>query len=99
MSDAAAKVNVALVESRVRAAIADIEVLEVNDMSDGCGDKFHVLVVSPAFVGVKSMKRHQMLYAALKEEMETIHAVELKPMTPEQYEKFKAKAAESAAAE
>jgi stress-induced morphogen len=91
MSEAAtATVDVALVETRVREAIADIQVLEVTDLSDGCGDKFHVLVVSSAFEGVKSMKRHQMLYAALKEEMKTIHAVELKPMTPAQYEASKA---------
>src|SRR5690606_1333398 len=47
---------------------------------------FKVTLVSNAFDGVKAVKRHQMLYAALQNEMQAgIHAMALHLYTPEEW--------------
>ncbi|KAK7111771.1 uncharacterized protein [Littorina saxatilis] len=64
--------------------------LEVDDQSDGCGAKYQVLIVSQKFDGVKpTIKRHRMVHGAIEEEMKSIHAIQLKTMTPEEWEKLK----------
>ena len=64
--------------------------LKVSDLSDGCGSKFLIYVVSAAFQGVPLIKRHQIVHEAIgKELMDKIHAVTIKSWTPEQYEKKK----------
>ena len=45
---------------------------------------FDLRIVSPAFRGVRSLKRHQMIYAALQPQMELIHALSIKALTPEE---------------
>ncbi|PVD38524.1 hypothetical protein C0Q70_01140 [Pomacea canaliculata] len=64
--------------------------IEVEDMSDGCGAKFQVLVVSPKFRDVKpAIKRHRLVHAALEDEMKKIHAIQLKTLAPEEWEEQK----------
>lgn len=47
---------------------------------------FAVLIVSNAFAGKNSVERHRMVYRALDKEMQTdIHALSIKPLTPEEY--------------
>jgi len=70
-------------------AIKDISVLEVEDLSGGCGAKFNVLCVSDSFEGVSMIERHRLVHLALVDAMETIHALELKTYTVKQYEKRK----------
>jgi sulfur transfer protein SufE/stress-induced morphogen len=43
---------------------------------------FALRIVSEAFEGASSLKRHQMVYAALQEEMKLIHALSIKTATP-----------------
>jgi len=43
---------------------------------------FALRIVSDAFVGVGSLQRHKMVYAALEEEMQMIHALSIKAATP-----------------
>ncbi|GBG27146.1 Protein BOLA2 [Hondaea fermentalgiana] len=74
-------------EKMVREGLADVKHVEIIDLSDGCGDKFHLTVVSDAFEGVKLLERHRMLQEAIDEAMKRIHAVELKTYTPAQWEK------------
>jgi len=59
--------------------------LEVHDISDGCGFKFGVLVVSKQFEGKPLIERHRMVNEALTEEMKSIHALTIKTYTPEQW--------------
>jgi stress-induced morphogen len=49
-----------------------------------------VFIVSPEFEGKGLIEQHQMVYAALKEEMgdQRIHALALKTFTPEQWAKL-----------
>jgi BolA protein len=47
---------------------------------------FAVLIVSNAFTGKNPVERHRMVYRALDKEMQTdIHALSIKPLTPEEY--------------
>jgi stress-induced morphogen len=60
--------------------------VEVEDLTGG-RDHFRLLVVSPLFEGKGVMDQHQMVYAALKEEMQgAIHALSLKTCTPAEWD-------------
>ncbi|XP_076453980.1 uncharacterized protein LOC143289051 [Babylonia areolata] len=75
-------------EKKLQAEL-DATHLEVIDMSDGCGAKYQVLIVSSKFDGVKpTIKRHRMVHGAIEEEMKSIHAIQLKTMSPEEWEKM-----------
>ena len=43
---------------------------------------FAVTIVSEAFEGVRALKRHQMVYAALGDDMKAIHALSIKAIAP-----------------
>ena len=59
---------------------------EVKVIDRGGGDHFEVCVVAGAFEGKRLVERHQMVYAALGAAVDgqTIHALALKTLTPEQ---------------
>lgn len=59
----------------------------------GCGQAFTVLIVSPQFHGLSSLKRHRRVNAALKDEIAAIHAWTAKCRTPDEWERDKAAAA------
>ena len=63
--------------------------IEMQDLTGG-EDHWQVFIVSPAFEGKGLIEQHQMVYAALKEEMgdQRIHALALKTFTPEQWAKL-----------
>ena len=50
------------------------------------GNHVNVIVVSPAFAGLTPVKKQQLVYAALNEQIGSgvIHAVHMKTYTPEQ---------------
>lgn len=73
----------------IRKGVRDVAHLAVQDLSDGCGDKFAIVCVSPAFDGVPLLERHRMVHESIQPQMEKIHAIELKTWTPAQYEKKK----------
>ena len=47
-------------DSLVRVGIEGVVHSQVKDLSDGCGSKFFLLVVSDSFDGVKLLQRHRM---------------------------------------
>ncbi len=55
---------------------------------DGDGHHWQAVIVSPAFVGQNRVKRQQLVYATVRERMESneIHALSLKTFTPEEWE-------------
>ena len=59
--------------------------LSVVDDSGGCGAKFVVVIVSPAFEGVPQLKRHRLVNECLKNELPSIHALSLTAKTPAQH--------------
>jgi acid stress-induced BolA-like protein IbaG/YrbA len=51
------------------------------------GSHVNVVIVSPAFEGLNPVKKQQMVYAVLSQQIAdgTIHAVNMKTYTPEQW--------------
>ena len=43
---------------------------------------FDLVIQSEAFAGVRGLKRHQMVYAALGDDMKAIHALSIKALAP-----------------
>lgn len=52
----------------------------------GDGHHFQALIVSTAFLGLRTIKRHQLVYQALGDKMAgEIHALSMKTLTPEEW--------------
>lgn len=58
-----------------------------HGFSRGPEGHFKLLVVSDAFEGLRSVERHQKVFAILKMEMTTLHALAIRALTPAEYEK------------
>lgn len=72
-----------LVKSYIAAGI-DCTYLEV----EGDGQHFNAVIVSAVFAGKRLIERHQLVYAALGDRMrEEIHALSMKTLTPEEFQK------------
>jgi acid stress-induced BolA-like protein IbaG/YrbA len=55
---------------------------------EGDGQHFNAVIVSNAFAGKRLVQRHQLVYAALGDRMrEEIHALSMKTLTPEEFQK------------
>jgi acid stress-induced BolA-like protein IbaG/YrbA len=75
------------IRQRVLQALPGSEI-HVRD-STGTGDHFEADVISPAFTGKTMVQQHKLVYAAVKEWLDTgeLHALALKTYTPEQWQK------------
>lgn len=69
-----------IVEERLLALLVQVE-----DMSGGCGQAFAVIIVSDVFKGKNKLMRHRLVNTALKEEIAEIHAFTQKGFTPEEW--------------
>lgn len=69
------------IQQRIERHIADARV-EV----EGGEGKFAARVVSPAFEGLTTVKRHQLVYAAVNDWIAdgSLHALSIQAMTPEE---------------
>lgn len=53
------------------------------------GTHFEAIIVSPDFVGKNMVQQHQMVYAALGDRMRAeIHALSMRTLTPEAWQKL-----------
>uniref|UniRef100_A0A2K6WF68 Acyl-CoA-binding domain-containing protein 6 n=1 Tax=Onchocerca volvulus TaxID=6282 RepID=A0A2K6WF68_ONCVO len=59
--------------------------LDIEDFSDGCGLKFRLVIVSDSFDNKTTLASHRLVYDVLKEEMQAIHALEIKTYTHEKW--------------
>jgi len=67
------------IEQLIRKGLPDADV----SVSGADGVHFEAVVVSPSFEGVRTLKRHQMVYATLGPLMgNEIHALGLRTLTP-----------------
>ncbi|KAJ1963389.1 regulation of transcription by RNA polymerase II [Dimargaris xerosporica] len=64
--------------------------VEVTDLSSGCGQNIEVLIVSKKFEGLRLLKRHGLVNAALKDEIGQIHAFSQKTLTPAEWQQRQA---------
>ena len=72
-----------VVETRIREGVADVEHVEVTDLT-GTKDHYEAVVVSPAFEGKSRVARQRMVFEALGELMQgPIHALTFKTYTPD----------------
>ncbi|MGF1541502.1 MAG: BolA family protein [Pleurocapsa sp.] len=71
------------VENAIASKLPNSQVKVVGD-----GQHFEAIVVSPSFEGQTKVKQHQMVYAAIQEELasEVIHALSLKTYTPQTWQ-------------
>jgi len=85
--------RMALIETRLTAALAPIESIVVRDDSAqhaghagaAAGGHYHVTIVASAFAGKARVARHRMVYDALAEAMQRgIHALAITALTPEE---------------
>jgi len=55
---------------------------------DGDGHHWYAVIVSTAFEGKRQIQRHQLVYATVREHMETeaLHALSMKTFTPDEWE-------------
>ncbi|KOC64132.1 BolA-like protein 3 [Habropoda laboriosa] len=57
--------------------------IEVSDVSDGCGAIFEINVIAPEFKGLNTIKQHRLINEALKEEIKDMHGVRIYTAVPE----------------
>ncbi len=71
------------VETAITSKLPNAQVKVVGD-----GQHFEAIVVSASFEGQTRVKQHQMVYAAIQEELasEVIHALSLKTYTPQTWQ-------------
>jgi stress-induced morphogen len=74
------------IENKVKEAIPDVTHVVATDESDGCGSKFHLIVVSNTFIGKPLLAQQRLVNKALEEEMKEIHALTMKCHTVEKWE-------------
>ena len=74
-----------------------LEIINESNMHSGPATESHfkVVAVSKAFEGKMLIARHRMINEALADELETIHALSLHTMTPDEYFEKAGKVAES----
>jgi BolA protein len=53
----------------------------MHNVPPGSESHFKLVLVSDDFAGKRAVQRHQLIYAALQEEMQLIHALALHPYT------------------
>jgi len=71
-------------ESIKASLLAEIDCRHVEVAGDG--QHFEALIVSPEFVGLSRIRRHQRVYAALGDRMrEEIHALSMTTLTPAEW--------------
>ena len=77
-------------ERRVASSLNEAEV-EVRDLT-GTGDHFEMRVVTPSFEGKSLIEQHQLVYAPLRDLLQTgeLHALTLKTYSPEQWKRASA---------
>ncbi len=70
------------VQHIIESQISDSQVVTAGE---GCN--FEVTVISPAFAGLSPVKKQQMVYGCLNEQIASgaIHALTIKTYTPEQW--------------
>ncbi|EMD41009.1 hypothetical protein CERSUDRAFT_131472 [Gelatoporia subvermispora B] len=56
--------------------------LRVEDVSGGCGTFYQIEIASQAFKGLPTVKQHRLVNETLKKDIEGIHGLQLKTITP-----------------
>lgn len=66
-----------------------------HNTPEGSESHFRVLIVSYKFQNLSSVKRHQMVYGVIKQELERVHAFSQHTFTPEEWSEKEGKSSSS----
>lgn len=71
------------VAERIRSGLESVSTIEVS----GGEGKFEALVISPIFAGMSPVKKHQTVYATVRDEIASgaVHALSIRAFTPEEF--------------
>ena len=86
MADDGVVIRPEVLEEKIRANIPNCDYVKVVDLSDGCGSKFDIIVVSSEFMGKSIIAQHRAVNKAIEEERKHIHAITVKTKTPESWQ-------------
>ena len=80
------------IEEKLKTQISSLYVEVINEspnhnVPDGAESHFKVIVVSNDFENMRAVQRHQLIYKALNEEMNLIHAIAIHPFTKIEWDK------------
>jgi stress-induced morphogen len=79
-------VDAAELKQRFSVSSLSPTLVDVEDVSGGCGQHFKITVVSTSFEGIRLLERHRLVHAVIgSADMAAIHALQLKCFTPEQH--------------
>ena len=56
-----------------------------HNVPDGAESHFKIVIVSEKFLDIRAVRRHQLIYSALAEEMKKIHAIAIHPYTTNEW--------------
>jgi len=56
--------------------------IHVSDISGGCGAMYEILIEAPEFAGKRTIQQHRMVNDVLKEEIASMHGLQLKTSVP-----------------
>ncbi len=73
-------------ESKLKAGLQHYTFIQATDLSDGCGSKFEVVVVSSDFVGKSLLAQHRLVNKIIESERPNIHALTLKTIVPDKWD-------------
>ena len=83
------KVNPLLSAQQLESYITQHLACDYIKVNGDDGTHFEAVIVSPAFVGKSMVQQHQLVYSALGDRMRAeIHALSMKTLTPEAWQKL-----------
>lgn len=85
-----------IIKSKLLAAMTPA-VLDVKDVSGGCGEFFNVTIVSDRFEGMGTLARHRAVNGLIKDEIKSLHGIVVVALTPAQFKAQEAPAPAAAA--
>jgi len=69
--------------SILRNRFPQAQLIEVTDVSGGCGAMFDINVVAPEFKGLNTVKQHRIINEVLKEEIKDMHGLRIYTSIPQ----------------
>ncbi|XP_029658995.1 bolA-like protein 3 [Formica exsecta] len=69
--------------SILRNRFPQAQLIEVTDVSGGCGAMFDINVVAPEFKGLNTVKQHRIINEILKEEIKDMHGLRIRTSIPQ----------------
>jgi acid stress-induced BolA-like protein IbaG/YrbA len=69
-------------EQKIQQNLSGVSFVKAVDLSDGCGGKFEIEIVSEEFRGKPLLAQHRLVHKAIEEERKHIHALTLKTKAP-----------------